>query len=121
MADTTLHGKENTHHVEYLKGVGQSSTQYARFGSFAKVDPKEITLVRKIDLYMMVWSTQCLWDLCPFQVFSADSLADVLLQLPRSQCTESSNLDVTGTPELSQKWAFIIRSLGSTGLPKPIF
>lgn len=25
-----------------------------RFGSYAKVDPKEIALVRKLDLYMLV-------------------------------------------------------------------
>lgn len=50
--------KNDTDHVEYLGDPEKSSSapQYDRFGSFAKVDPKEIALVRKIDLYMMVWS-----------------------------------------------------------------
>lgn len=30
------------------------SPQYDQFGAAAKVDPKEIALVRKIDIYMMV-------------------------------------------------------------------
>ncbi|KAL2794351.1 hypothetical protein BJX66DRAFT_351276 [Aspergillus keveii] len=38
-----------------------------------------------------------------------------------SECTESSDLQQTAQPELSRKWAFIIHSSGSTGLPKPIF
>jgi acyl-CoA synthetase (AMP-forming)/AMP-acid ligase II len=38
-----------------------------------------------------------------------------------SECTESSDLQQTAQPDLSRKWAFIIHSSGSTGLPKPIF
>ncbi|KAL4755761.1 uncharacterized protein BDW70DRAFT_167943 [Aspergillus foveolatus] len=38
-----------------------------------------------------------------------------------SKCTESSDLRLSRQPELAQKWAFIIHSSGSTGLPKPIF
>ncbi|PLB48180.1 NRPS-like enzyme [Aspergillus steynii IBT 23096] len=38
-----------------------------------------------------------------------------------SQCTTKPDLQVTGTPEMGRKWAFIIHSSGSTGLPKPIF
>ncbi|KIA75924.1 NRPS-like enzyme [Aspergillus ustus] len=38
-----------------------------------------------------------------------------------SSCTELSNLQQAAQPELSRKWAFIIHSSGSTGLPKPIF
>ncbi|QRD91058.1 putative MFS transporter [Aspergillus flavus] len=58
MATTSPHDssmKNDTDHVEYLGDPEKSSSapQYDRFGSFAKVDPKEIALVRKIDLYMM--------------------------------------------------------------------
>lgn len=61
MATTSPHDssmKNDTDHVEYLGDPEKSSSapQYDRFGSFAKVNPKEIALVRKIDLYMMVWS-----------------------------------------------------------------
>ena len=38
-----------------------------------------------------------------------------------SQCTSKPDLQLTGTAEMSRKWAFIIHSSGSTGLPKPIF
>ncbi|KAL5002470.1 hypothetical protein BDV10DRAFT_202602 [Aspergillus recurvatus] len=38
-----------------------------------------------------------------------------------SKCTESSELRLSGQPEMARKWAFIIHSSGSTGLPKPIF
>ncbi|KAL4906800.1 hypothetical protein BDW74DRAFT_149651 [Aspergillus multicolor] len=38
-----------------------------------------------------------------------------------AQCTELSDLGVAGSAELARKWAFIIHSSGSTGLPKPIF
>ncbi|KAF7588876.1 hypothetical protein BBP40_005061 [Aspergillus hancockii] len=38
-----------------------------------------------------------------------------------SRCTQPSDLELTGTPETRRKWAFIIHSSGSTGLPKPIF
>lgn len=39
-----------------------------------------------------------------------------------SQCTKLSDLQCSDTlPEKAQKWAFIIHSSGSTGLPKPIF
>ncbi|KAE8315070.1 major facilitator superfamily domain-containing protein [Aspergillus transmontanensis] len=59
MANTSPHNssmKNDIDHVEYLGDPEKSSSapQYDRFGSFAKVDPKEIALVRKIDLYMMV-------------------------------------------------------------------
>lgn len=32
----------------------QSNDQLDRFGSYAKVDPAEIALVRKLDIHMMV-------------------------------------------------------------------
>ncbi|KAL4873584.1 hypothetical protein BDV12DRAFT_208521 [Aspergillus spectabilis] len=38
-----------------------------------------------------------------------------------SVCTESSTLQFTSQPDMGRKWAFIIHSSGSTGLPKPIF
>ncbi|KAL4941645.1 hypothetical protein BDV06DRAFT_235965 [Aspergillus oleicola] len=38
-----------------------------------------------------------------------------------STCTERSELRPTAQPGISRKWAFIIHSSGSTGLPKPIF
>lgn len=38
-----------------------------------------------------------------------------------SASTLSSSLQLTDNSHLSQKWAFIIHSSGSTGLPKPIF
>ncbi|KAL4924554.1 uncharacterized protein BDV17DRAFT_284616 [Aspergillus undulatus] len=38
-----------------------------------------------------------------------------------SKCTERSELQPTGGTGVSRKWAFIIHSSGSTGLPKPIF
>ncbi|KAL2813106.1 hypothetical protein BJX63DRAFT_432153 [Aspergillus granulosus] len=41
--------------------------------------------------------------------------------LEYSKCTKSSDLQQAALPELSRKWAFIIHSSGSTGLPKPIF
>lgn len=41
-------------HVEEAEKGSQSTPQYDQFGSTAKVDPKEIRLVRKLDAYMMV-------------------------------------------------------------------
>ncbi|KAL4991464.1 hypothetical protein BDW68DRAFT_198708 [Aspergillus falconensis] len=38
-----------------------------------------------------------------------------------SKCTKSSDSRLSGQPEMARKWAFIIHSSGSTGLPKPIF
>ncbi|KAL4781790.1 hypothetical protein BJX76DRAFT_369564 [Aspergillus varians] len=38
-----------------------------------------------------------------------------------SKCIQSSDLQFTRQPGLARKWAFIIHSSGSTGLPKPIF
>ncbi|KAL4884773.1 hypothetical protein BJY04DRAFT_233049 [Aspergillus karnatakaensis] len=38
-----------------------------------------------------------------------------------SLCTESTDLQAPSQPERGRKWAFIIHSSGSTGLPKPIF
>ncbi|KAF9894710.1 hypothetical protein FE257_006600 [Aspergillus nanangensis] len=38
-----------------------------------------------------------------------------------SKCTTLSPLELTGTRAMSRRWAFIIHSSGSTGLPKPIF
>lgn len=72
MTDSPLHAsmnKNNTNHVEYLEDPekpASATPQYDRFGSFAKVDPKEIALVRKIDLYMMVWSALTFWKLNHF-------------------------------------------------------
>ncbi|RAH47323.1 putative MFS transporter [Aspergillus brunneoviolaceus CBS 621.78] len=40
-------------HVEEAEKGSQSTPQYDQFGSTAKVDPKEIRLVRKLDAYMM--------------------------------------------------------------------
>ena len=72
MADSSPHAsteKDNSNHVEYLGDPEKSTSatpEYDRFGSFAKVDPKEIALVRKIDLYMMVWSAPTVWILSYF-------------------------------------------------------
>lgn len=42
-----------TEHVENKDGE-KSTGRHDRFGSVAKTDPKEIALVRKLDLYLMV-------------------------------------------------------------------
>lgn len=42
-----------TEHVENQDGE-KSTERHDRFGSVAKTDPKEIALVRKLDLYLMV-------------------------------------------------------------------
>lgn len=42
-----------TEHVENQDG-GKNTERHDRFGSVAKTDPKEIALVRKLDLYLMV-------------------------------------------------------------------
>lgn len=42
-----------TEHVENQDNE-KSAERHDRFGSVAKTDPKEIALVRKIDLYLMV-------------------------------------------------------------------
>ncbi|KAL3464342.1 hypothetical protein BJX64DRAFT_286473 [Aspergillus heterothallicus] len=41
--------------------------------------------------------------------------------LDYSRCTQVTSLPQAAQPGLSKKWAFIIHSSGSTGLPKPIF
>lgn len=42
-----------TEHVENQDGE-KNTERHDRFGSVAKTDPKEIALVRKLDLYLMV-------------------------------------------------------------------
>ncbi|KAJ6079708.1 hypothetical protein N7467_009461 [Penicillium canescens] len=48
--------EKNDSHVEHLDHIGdglKTSPQYDRFGSAVKSDPKEIALVKKIDIHMM--------------------------------------------------------------------
>ncbi|KAF9894713.1 hypothetical protein FE257_006603 [Aspergillus nanangensis] len=45
--------KDVAHHVELAEKPSGATPEYDKFGSFEKVDPKEIALVKKIDLYMM--------------------------------------------------------------------
>lgn len=42
-----------TEHVENQDGE-KNAARHDKFGSVAKTDPKEIALVRKLDLYLMV-------------------------------------------------------------------
>ncbi|KAI9035866.1 putative MFS transporter [Aspergillus affinis] len=51
--DVAKRGEEHIEHVEQNDEPLKSTTQYDRFGSAKKTDPKEIALVRKIDIYMM--------------------------------------------------------------------
>ncbi len=59
MADPARHGviEKEGPYAEHLGDVEKSEQipQFDKFGSAAKVDPREIALVRKIDCYMMVW------------------------------------------------------------------
>jgi hypothetical protein len=48
--ESTKAGAVLEHYDDPKKDVEQPD----RFGSYAKVDPKEIALVKKLDLYMMV-------------------------------------------------------------------
>lgn len=58
MADISRQGviEKEARYAEHIGDVEKSEQipQYDKFGSAAKVDPKEIALVRKIDCYMMV-------------------------------------------------------------------
>jgi hypothetical protein len=40
-------------HIDHCDEVLKPTPQYDKFGSAAKTDPREIALVKKIDLYMM--------------------------------------------------------------------
>lgn len=59
MSDFPRHGviEKEAPYAQHIGDVEKSEQipQYDKFGSAAKVDPKEIALVRKIDCYMMVW------------------------------------------------------------------
>jgi hypothetical protein len=61
MADLSQQGvtEKKAPYAEHIGDVEKASQvpQYDRFGAAAKVDPKEIALVRKIDCYMMVRPT----------------------------------------------------------------
>lgn len=48
------HSKDAPDHEEDISKPYETTPKYDQFGSFAKFDPKEIALVRKLDLYMMV-------------------------------------------------------------------
>jgi hypothetical protein len=65
---------------EELKPVHEE--QLDRFGAHAKTDPKEIALVKKLDLYMLVCVeiTTTFW--LSLILCAANSMAHVLSQLP---------------------------------------
>lgn len=54
--DMAKRGDEHVEHIEQHDEPLKQTTEYDRFGSAKKTDPKEIKLVRKIDIYMMVSS-----------------------------------------------------------------
>lgn len=41
-------------HIDHTDEILKPTPQYDRFGSAAKTNPREIALVKEIDLYMMV-------------------------------------------------------------------
>lgn len=51
---THPHSKDLPDHEEDIRKPHEGTPKYDQFGSFTKFDPKEIALVRKLDLYMMV-------------------------------------------------------------------
>lgn len=56
MTATTVSTKAEgqVEHIDHRDEVLKPTPQHDKFGSAAKTDPREIALVRKIDLYMMV-------------------------------------------------------------------
>lgn len=54
METTSEKGYGHVERVNTYQSDMKPSPQYDQFGAAAKIDPKEIALVRKIDIYMMV-------------------------------------------------------------------
>ena len=75
-SDMGKRGDEHVEHVEQHDEPLKSTTEYDRFGSAKKTDPKEIALVRKIDIYMMVCPLHMV-EICEANTTSAHSLAHV--------------------------------------------
>jgi hypothetical protein len=90
MAMTKGDVEKNDSHVEHLDHMGDGlkiSPQYDRFGSAVKSDPREIALVKKIDIHMMVLHAPI--SSSPHDIVNsiiANPLADVFSQLSGSEC-----------------------------------
>lgn len=69
-----------TEHVDHMEDGLKTNVQYDRFGSAAKVDPKEIALVKKIDRHMMVCALYYELEMSVDRQI-ANSLVDVFPQL----------------------------------------
>lgn len=82
--------EKNDSHVEHLDHMEdglKTRPQYDRFGSAVKVDPKEIALVKKIDIHMMVLHAPI--SSSPHDIVNsiiANPLADVFSQFSGSEC-----------------------------------